>query len=182
MLQPGRSRIRFPMRSLKLKELNSVAFRPQANYTYRATAACRRSAKLWRIEGVAWSAQRIPTAVNLSFQDWTRYFYIQVAPQLSSRGWVDPVPDPLLLRKCGRAGMQSRDLWICCQELWPLDHRGGPDEIIGFFKWPNPSSLITASTQPLTEMSTMNLPGGGGGKGWPERKADNLTAICEPIV
>jgi hypothetical protein len=31
----------------------------------------------------------------------------------------------------------------------------------------------------LTEMSTRNLPGG---KGWPERKADNLTAICEPTV
>jgi hypothetical protein len=35
------------------------------------------------------------------------------------------------------------------------------------------------STQPLTEMSTRNLPAG---KGWPVRKADNLTAICEPIV
>jgi hypothetical protein len=31
------------------------------------------------------------------------------------------------------------------------------------------------STQPLTEMSTRNLPGG---KGRPARKADNLTAIC----
>jgi hypothetical protein len=31
-------------------------------------------------------------------------------------------------------------------------------------------------TQPLTEMSTRNLPGR------PARKADNLTAICEPIV
>jgi hypothetical protein len=28
----------------------------------------------------------------------------QVASQVSSRGWVDPVPDPLLLRKSGRAG------------------------------------------------------------------------------
>jgi hypothetical protein len=35
------------------------------------------------------------------------------------------------------------------------------------------------STQPLTEMSTRNLPGG---KRRPTRKADNLTAICEPIV
>jgi hypothetical protein len=35
------------------------------------------------------------------------------------------------------------------------------------------------STQPLTETSTRNLPGV---KGRPERKADNLTAICEPIV
>jgi hypothetical protein len=41
--------------------------------------------------GVAWSAQRIPTAVNLGFLDRSRYFFIQVAHQLSSRGWVDRV-------------------------------------------------------------------------------------------
>jgi hypothetical protein len=49
----------------------------------------------------------------------------QVALQLSSWGWVDPVPDPLFLRKSGSAGNQTWDLWICSQELWPLDHRGG---------------------------------------------------------
>jgi hypothetical protein len=56
-----------------------------------------------------------------------------------------------------------------------------PDEVTGFFNWPNPSSLIMVlgSTQPLTEMSTGNLPGGNGR---PALKADNLTAICEPIV
>jgi hypothetical protein len=31
--------------------------------------------------------------------------------QLYSRGWVDPVPDPLLLRKSGSAGNRTRDLW-----------------------------------------------------------------------
>jgi hypothetical protein len=39
--------------------------------------------------------------------------------------------------------------------------------------------MTLGSTQPLTEMSIRNLPGG---KGWPVCKADNLTAICEPIV
>jgi hypothetical protein len=39
--------------------------------------------------------------------------------------------------------------------------------------------MALGSTQPLTEMSTRNLPGG---KGRPARKADNLTAMCEPIV
>jgi hypothetical protein len=34
-------------------------------------------------------------------------------------------------------------------------------------------------TQPLTEMSTRNPPGG---KGRPARKADNLNAICEQIA
>jgi hypothetical protein len=32
----------------------------------------------------------------LGFLDRSRYFFFQVAPQLYSRGWVDPVPDPLL--------------------------------------------------------------------------------------
>jgi hypothetical protein len=39
--------------------------------------------------------------------------------------------------------------------------------------------MALGSIQPLTEMSTRNLPGG---KGRPVGKADNLTAICEPIV
>jgi hypothetical protein len=56
-----------------------------------------------------------------------------------------------------------------------------PDEVIRFFSWPNPSSHIIAPgpTQPLTEMSIRNLPGG---KGRPARKADNLIAICEQTV
>jgi hypothetical protein len=99
-----------------------VAFSSQANYTDRATVACRRSyCQLFQIEGVAWSAQRIPGRY-FGFLDRSRYFFIQIAPQLSSRGWVDPIPDPLLLRKSGSAGNRTRDLWICSQELWPLDH------------------------------------------------------------
>jgi hypothetical protein len=39
-----------------------------------------------------------------------------------------------------------------------------PNEVNVFFNWPNPSSSMSlASAQPLTEMSTKNLPGGGGG-------------------
>jgi hypothetical protein len=55
-----------------------------------------------------------------------------------------------------------------------------PMMCVFFFNWPNPSSLTMAqgSTQPLTETSTRNFPGC---KGRPARKADNLTAICEPI-
>jgi hypothetical protein len=50
-----------------------------------------------------------------------------------------------------------------------------PDEV-DFFNLPNPSSRTMAlgSTQPLTEMSTRNLPGG---KGRPARQADNLTTV-----
>jgi hypothetical protein len=49
-----------------------------------------------------------------------------------------------------------------------------------FFNLPNLSGRTMAlgvlgSTQPLTEMSTRNLPGG---KRRPARRADNLAAIC----
>jgi hypothetical protein len=55
-----------------------------------------------------------------------------------------------------------------------------PDEAIEIFNLPNRSTCTMAleSTQPLTEMSTRNLPGG---KGRLARKADNFSAICEPI-
>jgi hypothetical protein len=39
--------------------------------------------------------------------------------------------------------------------------------------------MALGSTQPLTEMSTINIPGG---KGRPALKANSLTAICGPIV
>jgi hypothetical protein len=78
---------------------------------------------LW-VEGVAWPVQRFPLAADLIFLDRSRYFFFQAAPELSSWGWVDPVLDPLLLRKSGCARNRTQDLWICSQELWPLDHRG----------------------------------------------------------
>jgi hypothetical protein len=39
--------------------------------------------------------------------------------------------------------------------------------------------MALGSTQPLTEMSTRDIPAG---KGRRARGADNLTAICKPIV
>jgi hypothetical protein len=52
---------------------------------------------------------------------------------------------------------------------------------LNFFIVPNPFSRTMALgyTQPLTEMSTRNLPGG---KGRPVGKADNIIVICEPTV
>jgi hypothetical protein len=56
-----------------------------------------------------------------------------------------------------------------------------PMRSLEFFNRPNPSSrtLALESTQRLIEMSTTNL---YGAKGRPVHKADNLTAICEPLV
>jgi hypothetical protein len=44
----------------------------------------------------------------LGFLDRSRYFFFQAAPQLYSRGHVDPVPDLLLLRKSGNTGNRTR--------------------------------------------------------------------------
>jgi hypothetical protein len=56
-----------------------------------------------------------------------------------------------------------------------------PDEVIGFFNLPNPSSRTMALglTQPLTEVSTRNLPGG---KEQLAHKADSLTTVYELTV
>jgi hypothetical protein len=71
----------------RLIETNSVAVvRKRTIPTERPPLVGEVSANLLRVEGVAWSEQRIPTAVNLGFLDRSRYFFIQVAPQLSSRG------------------------------------------------------------------------------------------------
>jgi hypothetical protein len=44
--------------------------------------------------------------------------------------------------------------------------------------------MAVGSTKPVTEMSTKNLLGGGGGVKAvrPAHKADNLTAVCELTV
>jgi hypothetical protein len=64
--------------------------------------------------------------------------FYQVAPQLYSRGWVDPVPDPLLFF------CSARDPWICSQELRPLDHRGGLS--VTTLRQINPPAIIVANS------------------------------------
>jgi hypothetical protein len=51
------------LQKAKKKKKKNFACTTQAKYNVRATAACR------RIEGVTWTAQRIPTAVSLGFID-----------------------------------------------------------------------------------------------------------------
>jgi hypothetical protein len=100
---------------------NSVALSPQTNYTDWATTTCRRNLVPTFVDKEVSRGQRggSHTVVNLSFLDRSRYFfkYLLIYPH---KGWVDPVPDPLLLRKSGIAGNRTRDLCVCNQELWPL--------------------------------------------------------------
>jgi hypothetical protein len=99
----------------KLNKLRG--FSPRVNYTNRATAACQRSkCQLFADRGCHVVSVMDPYGRILGFRDWSRYFFFQVVPQLYSRGWVDPVPDPPL-RKSGSVGSRTRDLWICSQKL-----------------------------------------------------------------
>jgi hypothetical protein len=49
-----------------------------------------------------------PYGRNLGILDQSLCFFFQVAPQLFSQGWVDPIPDPLPLRKSGSAGNRTQ--------------------------------------------------------------------------
>jgi hypothetical protein len=85
------------------KKLHGLS--PRANYTDRATAACRRNdCQPLRIEGATWSAWRIPTAVFSVFQTGASTFLSSSSSAVLMR--VDPVPDPLLF--FGSAGNRTR--------------------------------------------------------------------------
>jgi hypothetical protein len=108
------------------RRTNAMAFSPQANYTDWATAADGRIlvptfADRWVTRG---QRNGTPRLLIWGFLGRSRCFFFEVAPQLSSPGWVDAVPDPKLLRKSGSAGNRTGDLWVCSHEPWPLDHRG----------------------------------------------------------
>jgi hypothetical protein len=49
---------------------------------------------------------------------------------------------------------------------------------VDFFSFSS-CTMALGLTQPLTEMSTRNLPGG---KKWPALRADKLAAMCDPNV
>jgi hypothetical protein len=89
-------------------KLRSVAcVRERTIPTQRPPLVGEVSAKLLLIECCVVSTMD-PYGCILDFLDRNRYYFFQVAPQLYSRGRVDPVPDPLLLTKFGSAGNRTR--------------------------------------------------------------------------
>ena len=80
-----------------------------------------------RVHGALWLAKRLSLNLNFSFLNRIRYFSYQVATQLSSRGWEDSVPDPILPEKClghsrelnpGPLGWQSDVLTTIPNRWW----------------------------------------------------------------
>jgi hypothetical protein len=112
---------------MKQELLGKQANRPEIGYfrslTKTKTPWFESASELYRPTDRSLSANLVPTFAdrrchlvsvtnpygrNLSFPDRSRYFFLQAAPQLYSRGWVDPTPGPLLLRKSGSAGNRIR--------------------------------------------------------------------------
>jgi hypothetical protein len=97
---------------------------PWANYADRATAACWFQLFAVRVCHVV--SVTDPYGHILVFLDRSHYFFFRVATQLYSRGWVDPVPDSLLLRKSGITGnwtQTSGSIWyIILHPLCGLQH------------------------------------------------------------
>jgi hypothetical protein len=81
--------------------------------------------------GATWSAWRIPTAVFSDSETRGAAFSFQVAPQLYSRGWADPVPDPLLLRKSSGAGNRT---WISGSKARNFD-RYTTEAVNQYYAW-----------------------------------------------
>ena len=47
----------------------------------------------WQYDRIMWLALRSVKSINVDFLNQLRYFSNHVATQLSSWGWVDPIPD-----------------------------------------------------------------------------------------
>jgi hypothetical protein len=98
---------------------------PRANYTDRATAACRRSqCQLFRIEGATWPAWRIPTAVSSDF--YTGAATSSSKQLLNCTHEAEWTPfQTQLLRKSGSAGNRTRISGSVARNSGHEDHRAG---------------------------------------------------------
>jgi hypothetical protein len=102
-----------------------TVFSLQANYTCRAAITCRWSyCQLLRVEDVAWSAHRIPMAAHLGFSRPVQLHFHSSASLVIHMGLSAPCSRTITSQKIWN---RTWDIWICSQELWPLDHKGCPE-------------------------------------------------------
>jgi hypothetical protein len=93
---------------LKKLKLNSVAWSARELYRHSDRRLSSKLVSTFADRGC--HVVSVTDAYNriLGFLDRSRYCFFRIVPQLYSRGWVDPVPDPLLLIKSGSAGNRTR--------------------------------------------------------------------------
>jgi hypothetical protein len=94
----------------KNNKTNFVALSPQANYIDRPPTTCRRNLVPSCVDrGVSFGqGDGSPTVVNLSFLNRSCYFSFKYLLIYPHKVCADPVPDTVVLRKCGSAGYRTR--------------------------------------------------------------------------
>ena len=71
------------------------------------------------VQVALWLAKRYPSTLISVFLTGFCYFSNQVTTQLSSRGWVDPVPDPVL------PGIDPGTSWMAVRHVNHYNQAGG---------------------------------------------------------
>jgi hypothetical protein len=109
----------FLLKTKTKKKLHGLS--PRANYTDRATAACRRSdCQLLRIESATWSAWRIPPAVFSRFSRQEpllfHLFYLCYKNASTLNGWLLDARVPSLIHKSENIYLQQTVLIILLQQ------------------------------------------------------------------
>jgi hypothetical protein len=126
---------------------------PQANYTYWSTATCRRNLVPTFVVSLVSRGQRggSPTVVNLSFLDRSRYFSFKYSSFILIMADWTPFQTHCYSENLVAQGIRTRDLWVSSQELWLLDHRGGPWKInLGLIMWTmNTKSMFWGRSKPF---------------------------------
>jgi hypothetical protein len=115
-------RVEFDPTAREFQIINTVPFLDH-NVASQLTPWPDSAIELYRPSDRRLSAKLVPTFMDigcyvvsmtesyghiLGFLVRNRYFFLQIAPQLYSRGWVDAVPDPLLLWKSGSSENRTR--------------------------------------------------------------------------
>jgi hypothetical protein len=110
-----------------------MAFSPQTKYTDWSIATGRRILVPTFVNKEVSRCQSAGnlTAVNLSFLDRS-YYILFLSFFFIYPHEVEWTPFQTRCWKSGSAGNRTRDLWACSQELWPLDHSGGPSNLSSY--------------------------------------------------
>jgi hypothetical protein len=135
------------------KTTNKKQITKQIPWPQSASELCRTSDRRLSAKLVPTFADRGYRVVNatdscgliLGFLDRRRYFFFQVAPQLYSRGWMEPAIDSLILRKSGSTGNRTRTSGLVARTARP-QRWSGWKWLVGF----TPLPLYPREEDPVT--------------------------------
>jgi len=100
-----------------IKQLSVALVRTRTIPTERPPPVGEVSANFCGKRDVTWSAQRVPTAVNLCFLDLEPLLFHSSSSSIDLTRLSEPRSRPNTTQKSGSAGDRTRDLCTCSQKL-----------------------------------------------------------------